>query len=226
MVSNFKNIMTIDYTAKFEKLLDKIVNNDVKWYNVLKEYYNDFNPIVEKLSMELPKLNNGNKSDIYIGKHPESNFDIYSTIGRYGLCIKMIEIYDGKEKFKFSKVNDIKQEDITLDIAIELLKYPKYIGKIGNGVVNLYKGQYGLYIKMGKKTASVNNENISIQDAKELLEREPGALKTFNVKGKKVYLKNGQYGYYLNYKKNGKNVNKSLPKNIDIEKLDSIDINI
>ena len=53
-----------------------------------------------------------------------------------------------------------------------------------------------------------------------------GAIKTFDCKGKKVHLKKGQYGYYLNYKKNGKNVNKALPKNIDIDKLDSVDINI
>lgn len=77
---------------------------------------------------------------------------------------------------------------------------------------------------MGKKTASVKDENITIQEAKELLEQEPGAIKTFNSNGKKVHLKKGQYGYYLNYKKNGKNVNKGLPKNIDIDRLDSIDL--
>lgn len=226
MISNFKNLMSIDYTANFEDKLDKIANGNIKWFNVLREYYDDFNPIVEKLNSESPKVNNGNKTDIYIGKHPESNFDIYSTIGRYGLCIKMIEIVDGKEIYKYSKVNDIKQEDLTLDVAVSLLEYPKYIGKIGKSEVKLFKGQYGLYLKCGSKTKSVENENISINEAKELFETEPGALKTFNVKGKKVYLKNGKYGYYLNYKKNGKNVNKALPKNIDIEKLDSVDINI
>ena len=113
-----------------------------------------------------------------------------------------------------------------MDLAIKLFEYPKFIGNIGKGIVNLYKGQYGLYIKMGKKTVSVKDENITIEEAKKLLDREPGAIKTFNSNGKKVHLKKGQYGYYLNYKKNGKNVNKALPKNIDIEKLDSIDIDI
>ena len=226
MASNFINLMNIDYTAKFEKLLDKIAKGKAKWFNVLQEYYDDFNPIVEKLSTEAPKVSNGDKTDIYIGKHPENNNDIYSMVGRYGLCLKMIEIIDGKENYKYAKVVDCKQEDITMEMAIKLFEYPKFIGNIGKGVVNLYKGQYGFYIKMGKKTASVKDENITIQEAKELLEREPGAIKTFDCKGKKVHLKKGQYGYYLNYKKNGKNVNKALPKNIDIEKLDSVDINI
>ncbi len=226
MASNFINLMNIDYTAKFEKLLDKIAKGKAKWFNVLKEYYDDFNPIVEKLSQEAPKVSNGDKTDVYIGKHPDNNFDIYSMIGRYGLCLKMIEIIDGKENYKYAKVLDCKQEDINMDMAIKLFQYPKFIGNIGKGIVNLYKGQYGFYIKMGKKTASVKDENITIQEAKELFEREPGAIKTFDCKGKKVHLKKGQYGYYLNYKKNGKNVNKALPKNIDIDKLDSIDINI
>ena len=226
MSSNFINLMNIDYTAKFEKLLDKIAKGKIQWFNVLREYYDDFNPIVEKLSLEAPKVSNGDKTDIYIGKHPDNNNDIYSMVGRYGLCLKMVEIIDGKENYKYAKVLDCKQENITMDMAIKLFEYPKFIGNIGKGVVNLYKGQYGLYIKMGKKTASVKDENITIQEAKELLEREPGAIKTFDCKGKKVHLKKGQYGYYLNYKKNGKNVNKALPKNIDIEKLDSIDINI
>lgn len=224
MATNFINLMSIDYTAKFEKLLDKIAKGKAKWFNVLREYYDDFNPIVEKLSIEAPKNTNSDKTDVYIGKHPESNFDIYSMVGRYGLCVKMIEIIDGKENYKYAKVVNGKQEDIDLDMAIKLLEYPKYIGNIGKGVVNLYKGQYGFYIKMGKKTASVKDENITIQEAKELLEKEPGAIKTFDCKGIKVHLKKGQYGYYLNYKKNGKNVNKALPKNIDIDKIDSIDL--
>lgn len=224
MANNFTNLMNINYTAKFEKLLDRIAKGKVKWHNVLKEYYDDFNPIVEKLLLEAPKASNGDKTDIYIGKHPDNNFDIYSMVGRYGLCLKMIEIIDGKENYKYAKVLDCKQEDINMEMAIKLFKYPKFIGNIGKGIVNLYKGQYGFYIKMGKKTASVKDENITIQEAKELLEREPGAIKTFNSNGKKVYLKKGQYGYYLNYKKNGKNVNKALPKNINVDNLDSIDL--
>jgi DNA topoisomerase-1 len=224
MTSNFINLMNIDYTAKFEKLLDKIARGKVKWFNVLREYYDDFNPIVEKLSLEAPKVSNGDKTDIYIGKHSDNNNDMYSMVGRYGLCVKMVEIIDGKENYKYAKVLNCKQEEITIELAVKLFEYPKYIGNIGKGVVNLYKGQYGFYIKMGKKTASVKDENITIEEAKELLEREPGAIKTFNCNGKKVHLKKGQYGYYLNYKKNGKNVNKALPKNIDVDKIDSIDL--
>ena len=170
MTTNFINLMNIDYTAKFEKLLDKIANGKAKWFNVLKEYYDDFNPIVEKLSLQAPKVSNGDKTDIYIGKNPDNNLDIYSMVGRYGLCLKMIEIIDGKENYKYAKVLDCKQEDINMEMAIKLFEYPKFIGNIGKGIVNLYKGQYGLYIKLGKKTASVKDENITIQEAKHLIQ--------------------------------------------------------
>lgn len=223
MIENFENLMNIDYTAKFETLLDKIATGKAKWYNVLKEYYDDFNPIVEKLAENQTNIKNSNKTDKFIGKHPVSGFDIYSMVGKYGLCVKIIEKIDDKENIRFSKADKVKQDDITLEMAVKLLEYPKFIGKIGTNKVNLYKGQYGLYLKMGKKTAAVKDENITLDEAKELLSKEPGALKTFDIDGKKYHIKKGQYGYYLNYKYKNKNVNKALPKNIDIEKIKSID---
>ena len=68
MASNFINLMNIDYTAKFEKLLDKIAKGKAKWYNVLQEYYDDFN-YSRKTIYRSFKVSNS-KTDIYIGKHP------------------------------------------------------------------------------------------------------------------------------------------------------------
>lgn len=223
LTENFPNIMDIEYTAKFEKLLDRIARGKVKYHNVMEEYYNDFNPIVEKLLLQLPELEKSNKNDIYLGKY--NNNDIYTTIGKYGLCIKMIIINDDKETYKFFKVRDdnTKQTDIDINKAIEIIEkeseYPKFIGKIGKSKVDLCKGQYGFYYKMGNITKSVKEEDISynIEDIKILFENN-NILKTFKVDKTMVYLKKGPYGYYLNYKKNGKNINKSLPDNIDIEK--------
>ena len=223
MIENFQNLMNIDYTAKFETLLDKIADGKAKWYNVLREYYDDFNPIVQKLSENQSSINNSNKTDKFIGKHPISGFDIYSMVGKYGLCVKIIEKIDDKENIRFAKADKVKQDDITLDMAVKLLEYPKFLGKVGPNKVNIHKGQYGLYLKMGKRTIGITDENITLDKAKELLNKEPGALKTFDIDGKKYYIKKGQYGYYLNYKYKNKNVNKALPKNIDIEKIISID---
>ena len=104
-----------------------------------------------------------------------------------------------------------------------MLQYPKLIGKISNAHVYLYKGQYGLYLKMNKETMSIKDKNITedkidIHYAKKLFDSgDPYALKTFTIKNKKVYLKKGEYGYYLQIKGKGKKKNKnmSLPNNLN-----------
>lgn len=219
MVTNFDNIMQVDFTANFEKLLDDIAIGKIKWYNVLEQYYKQFNPIVEKLIKEKPKKSD--KTDVFIGEHNGNNY--YSMIGKYGLCVKMV---DSNEKYTFSSVKDVKQEDITLDMAIKLLEYPKLLGLSGKSEIYLNKGPYGFYFQKGKNRVSVKDENRKedLSYAIELFDTEPGAIKTFKVKNQKVFLKKGQYGYYLQYNVNGKKVNKSLPNNIDIEKLNVIDI--
>jgi DNA topoisomerase-1 len=227
MINNFSNIMDIQFTAKFEKLLDRIARGKVKWFNVLDEYYKEFNPIVEKLNEQMPELVKKNKNDIFIGEY--ENTKIYSTIGKYGLCLKQIYIENDKEKYKFYKVKDIEQNDITLDIAINIItksnEFPKYIGKIENSKVNLYKGQYGFYYKMGNRTVSCKEENNidilnDINYAKNLFDTASGTLGEYKVGKTKYFLRKGPYGYYLNFKKNGKNINKSLKDDIDINNFD------
>lgn len=222
MNDNFNTIMQLDFTANFEKLLDKIAKGKIKWYNVLEQYYKEFNPIVEKLSLEAPKK--GDSTDIYIGEIDGNK--VYSMMGKYGLCIKKV-INDGnKETYKYAKVKDVEQKDITIDMAIKLFEYPKSIGFIGKSEVLLYKGPYGFYFQKGKSRVSIKDENRmeDMEYAIELFETEPGAIKTFKIKNQKVFLKKGQYGYYLQYMVKGKKKNKSLPDNIDIENLNVTNI--
>ena len=39
MLENFDPIMQVDFTAKFEKYLDKIASGKAKWFNVLDKFY-------------------------------------------------------------------------------------------------------------------------------------------------------------------------------------------
>ena len=50
IANNFKALIMSGGPAS-EKLLDKIAKGKIQWFNVLREYYDDFNPIVEKLSL-------------------------------------------------------------------------------------------------------------------------------------------------------------------------------
>jgi len=220
LVTNFAPIMEIDFTVKLEKLLDKVAKGKVKWYNVLDEYYKKFNPMVEKLNAETKHITNLTKNDILVGKHPDNNNEIYSTIGKYGLCIKIMD----KDKWRYAPVKEVGQDDITLELAVKLLEYPKLVGKIGNETITLNKGKFGLYFTKGNMKASVKDQDRSmdLSYAKHLFTgNDPYAIKTFKIDDKVINLKNGPYGYYLQVKSNNKKPkNMALNKELDINKVD------
>jgi DNA topoisomerase-1 len=82
LCENFNTIMDITFTAKLEKLLDKISTGKAVWYNILSSYYEMFNPMVEEISQTMKKIDNTNKTDKLIGVHPETKEEIYSMIGK------------------------------------------------------------------------------------------------------------------------------------------------
>ena len=231
LLKNFKEVMEIDFTAKFEKYLDKIAEGKAKWFNILDTYYKMFNPIVVKLTEESKHITNLNSTDKMLGVHPESDLEIFAGVGKYGPYVKILTEKDSKD-WKFSALKDKKIEDVTLEDAIEFLKYPKLIGQISGVNVFLHKGQYGFYFKKGSETMSVKDKNmeeskIDLNYAKKIFDSgDPYALKTFIIKKRKVNLKKGQYGYYLQIKGKGKKKNKnlSLPDDIDPDELTKEDV--
>lgn len=219
LCENFKEIMDIEFTAKMEKLLDKIANGKAIWYNVLRAYYDMFNPIVEKLAFDMKEINKTTSTDKFIGYHPVSNLEIFSMIGRYGLCVKIKD----NDKWRYAPIKDMVQDNITLDIAVEALKYPMMIGKIDKTPVYLNKGQHGLYFKVGDTFLNIKDDTKkeSIEYAIELLEikKLTNSIKTFTIKNKTYNLKLGPFGYYFQVTTKGKkkSENIALGKDIDVD---------
>ena len=228
LINNFENIMDTKFTAKFEKYLDKIASGDKKWYKILEMYYNKFNPKVEKINEENLKLKKEGltKEDTLLGLEPKTKLPIYLGSGKYGPFVKILEEI-GSTKWRYSSINESDISIMNLEKALEILSFPKYLGKIDKSKVYLCKGKFGLYIKIGsKKNLSLKNMNIDINKididfVKKIKnnQKDPYALKTFTFKNKKIHLKNGKYGYYLQIV-GKKKQNISLPKDVDIESLD------
>ena len=146
MIQHFDSIMEINFTSQFEIYLDKISNGTAKWYNVLDIFYKKFNPMVEKLQIEKIK----DKQDKILGIDPNTNNNIYIGTGKYGPYIKIM--HDNKWKY-----TSIETEDITLDQAINNLKYPLKLGKYNKKYIYICKGKYGIYLKYNEKNISLNN---------------------------------------------------------------------
>lgn len=217
MMKNFEPIMDIKFTADMEKMLDKVAVGKAEWFNVLDIYYKKFSPmvdIIEKMPMENKKLK---VDDKVIGIHPILQQTIFLTNAKFGYCIKMME----NDKWRYASIDDIKPEDITLEKALNFLEYPKQLGKIGTSIVTLNKGKFGLYFKVGTKSIAIKDASIepTLEYAKQLADNVHDN-NSFQIKSKTVYLKNGQYGYYL-MSMNGtkKPTNIPVPKNIDVNTL-------
>ena len=224
MITNFSPIVQVDFTAEFEKYLDMIAEGKAKWYNILDKFYKMFNPIVDELSKKMIKDQAKEKEDKFFMKHPTLDVDIFIGSGKYGPYVKFL---DEDEKIRYVSIPD---SEVTQEEVVELIKYPKYIGKYDKKKLYIYLGKFGYYIKCGDKNISFNQddlEKVDVDYCKNLLESgDKYALKTFKIENTTLNVKEGQYGPYLQVL-NAKNKvlkNISIPKNINVKDITIKDV--
>lgn len=192
----FPQIMDYTFTAKIETELDEIANGNKIWHDVVKGVYDVFNPIIINI-MKTDTYEKSKYSRI-IGTKPNTDQEIVAYIGKYGPVVKLT----GDSKDKFAPVKDLDITSITLDQALELLKYPYIHSKYNGKDVEVNNGKFGLYIKY-------NGKNYSLKDVKESeLNKETfktlinGSTDSSIIKkiNDKIVIKNGKYGAYISYK--------------------------
>ena len=229
MVKNFNPIMEIEFTSNFESYLDKIAEGKANWVTILRNFYDMFNPIVQKLNDDAIniKKNGGDITDRLIGTNTD-NKKIYSGTGIYGPFIKIED--DTSKKWKYVKLVEMSVEDVTLEHALKLLEWPKTLGKVGNSIVTLNKGPHGIYLKYNGKNFSIKNDklnenNITIDIAREIVESgDQYAIKSFKVSNRILNIKKGDYGNYIQIVTGTKKQNIPIPKNYDIENITVDDV--
>ncbi len=238
LMEHFKPIMDIKFTSSMEDKLDLISEGKIRWFNVLREYYDVFNPICEKLSNNAPKKSIGDAysaNDKNLGTHEGQM--IYLTKSKYGYCVKTMDNSTEPPSWKFGAIGDLKPEDVTLEKAIEFLQYPKTIGKIGTSNVTLCKGKFGFYFKIGAKLAGIKdkefNPNISNDELLELArdlndetkasQRLVSESNCYMIGKTKVFVKEGEFGPYIMIPHGNTGVRKptfiNIPKSVDVKKI-------
>ncbi|AYV82264.1 MAG: DNA topoisomerase IA, partial [Homavirus sp.] len=239
LVSGFPTIMDYNFTANMEKKLDNIAIGKNAWIPVLDEFYKQFHPMVLSLLKEKPLIED--KYTRILGKDPTTNTDIVATITVRGPAVIK---YIGNKPVYGSIKEPLKLETINLDQALELLKFPKDLGKYKNKDVVLRKGEYGLYIIWGKYTIGISNINQEDYDDSDdgvnkitldlvatkidqYLEKIKILSKSeFKSKTHQYNIRDGPHGKYISVKplkggkKNSKQYNVKLPINCNIETLD------
>ncbi len=213
LMENFPTIMDYNFTAKVEQDFDRIAEGKEKWEKMMKDFYKDFEPVVEKTMNARSEHKAGERQ---LGVDPRTKKPVFVKIGRFGPVIQ-IGVAEDKEKPQFAHMpKELSMETITLEQALELFKLPRMLGEYEGEPVTVGTGRFGPFILHAGKYTSLPKGNdplsITIADAVRLIEEKRKQetlrhMKTFE-EDPKLEVMNGRYGPYLVY--DGKNYR--LPK--------------
>ncbi|MCU1350992.1 MAG: topoisomerase [Acidimicrobiales bacterium] len=159
--------------------------------------------------------------DRVLGQDPETGLDVVAKAGRYGPYVQVGEMPEGKGKLKpedkpktASLFKTMTLDRITFDDAMQLLSLPRTVGvdPADGEAIEAMNGRYGPYLKKGKETRSLENEeqifSVSLEQALAILAQpKRGRNQTVAAplrelgedpaSGKPMVLKDGRFGPYV-----------------------------
>ena len=211
----FPDILDYNFTASVEKEFDEIAEGEVKWTSIMKTFYDQFHPAVEKTLSIKTEHKVGERM---LGEEPGTGKPVSVKIGRFGPVVQ-IGAADDEEKPRFAQMKKGQSmETITLEEALELFKLPRTLGEYEGKTVSVGVGRFGPYIQHNKVYVSLPKTldpmKVTLEEAEQLIleKRTKEAerhIKKFDEEPELEIL-NGRYGPYIAYKGN----NYKIPKDI------------
>jgi DNA topoisomerase-1 len=219
--SNFENLLDYNFTSYMEGKLDEIANSAVEWTAVINDFYGTFEPNIIRLNKDEEKQQykkNENDKKRLLGKKGDLN--VYAYVGKYGPVVQIGE----SPSAKYIKLEEgYSVNTINLENVEEIIKYPKNLGIYEGSEITLNNGRYGFYLQHDKKNYKLLEgftEDLDFESAvKCIIGKESGSNSGFKVD--KYNIKNGPYGYYIDYNKKFYKIPNQYLENIkDIKKED------
>lgn len=213
LLANFPEIMDYNFTAKVEKDFDDVADGRKNWTELIRSFYEDFEPQVEKTLAEKTEHKVGERE---LGTDPATGKTVSVKIGRYGPMVQIGQAGE-EEKPRFATLAPGQSiGSITLAEALELFRLPRTVGEFEGKPVVVSTGRFGPYVQHDRKFVSLakgeDPMSVTLDRAVELIEakREAEAkshLKRFEEEPD-LEVRSGRYGPYITYK--GKNF--KIPK--------------
>ena len=153
--------------------------------------------------------------DRVLGTDPDTELPVIAKPGRFGPYVQLGELEPGsKTKPKTASLfKTMSLDTITMEDALRLLSQPREVGSHpeDGAPVTAQNGRYGPYLKWGKETRSLTEEEqiftVTLEEALELLAQPKrrgraaaAPLRELGedpVSGKPVEVRNGRYGPYV-----------------------------
>ncbi len=183
----------------------------------------------------LAMLDKSGQGDEPLGLCPDTHKPVFVKIGRFGPYVQRGTAEDDEKPQNASLLKGMEPEQVTLEIALQLLSLPRALGENpqNHEPVVAHNGRYGPYVKCGEETRSLPEElsplTVTLEQALQLLaqpkvrrgggpaaRREP--IKVFDASpatGQPVRLLQGRYGPYVS----DGTTNASLPRSATLEEV-------
>jgi DNA topoisomerase-1 len=216
----FPDILDYNFTAKIENKFDDVAEGNMKWEDMIDDFYHNFHPLVEDAS-QISERKNGMRK---LGVDPVSGKEVFVKIARFG-AIAQIGATEDEEKPRFASLRKNQHlETITLEEALDLFKLPRTVGTYEDSELVVAVGRFGPYIKHNGQAYSLaktydpltvtNEECIKIIEAKRE-EQKNKVINKFDDNGVEIEVLNGRFGPYI--AKDG--VNYKIAKGTDAKAL-------
>ena len=221
--NHFTTLIDYKFTASVEEDLDAIARGEREKNDWLHQFYFgkagafDKNPGLKKIVADnLDEIDAAEINTFPLGTHPDSGDDVVVKPGKYGPYVRCGENTAGVPE-------TLTPEDLTLDVALQLLAAPKGDEPIGqkDGLPVFAKtGRYGAYVQWGTPDnpppgmdkpkmvslfATMNVERFSMKDAEDLLSL-PRTLGNDPADGEPITAQNGRFGPYISKGKDSRTI--------------------
>ena len=215
LLNYFPDIMDYNFTANVEKQFDEVAEGKKNWTELIRTFYEEFEPQIEKTIGEKSEYKVGERE---LGVDPVSGERISVKIGRYGPMIQK-GVAGGEEKPQFATLSPGQSiETITLEEALELFKLPRTVGNYEHKPVVVNIGRFGPYIQHDGKFISIPKEEdpmlLELPRAIDLIvtkrnAEEKSHLKSFTEEPE-LEVRTGRYGPYIAYKGSNYKIPKAM----------------
>ena len=208
LMKYFPTIMDYNFTAKVEQDFDRIAEGKEEWKDMMKSFYKNFEPVVEKTMNARQERKAGERQ---LGKDPKSGKPVFVKIGRFGPVVQIGSAEDIEKPLFAQLPSEKSMETLTLDEALELFKLPRTVGNYEGAPVIIGAGRFGPYVLHQKKYTSLPKDAdpmaITLDEAVQLInekrqQEDQKHLKSF-MEDSKLEVLNGRYGPSIAY--DGKN---------------------
>src|SRR5574343_150953 len=194
LVKNFETILDYNFTAKVEQDFDEIAEGKEDWSKMMKDFYNHFHPIVNKVETTAER----ETGERILGIDPKTGKQVSVRLGRYGAMAQIGNQEDEEKQFASLRAEQ-NISTITLEEALNLFLLPKTLGIHNGEDVEVNNGRFGPYVRYGKQFISLPKGedplDVTLTRAQELIaEKEQADAPIATYEGLHVQKGVGRFG--------------------------------